>query len=108
MTMQQAIGAMREYITLHGEQRTVGAGGRVSTAYPVLASCWASAEENEDIQTMAGSRKPHRRVTFRLRYQKDFMAAKHVSWCGQRFAIASLRPSSPPSVWLELTAHHQA
>lgn len=106
MTMQQATGTMREHITLHGEQRTVGAGGRVSTAYPILASCWASAEESEAIETMAGSRKHHRSVTFRMRYQQDLMAAKHVGWQGKRFAVANLRPSGTPPTWLELTAHH--
>ncbi len=104
MTMQQAIGSMRETITLHEEQRTVGAGGRVGTAHPILASCWASAEENNNIQTIAGSRKHHRRVTFRIRYQRDLMAATHVSWQGQRFTVTSLRPTGAPATWLEVIA----
>jgi len=105
MTRTGSIGAMKTPISLHAEARSVGAGGRTAITYPVIADCWAQAEESRTQQTSTGSAKLHTRVSFRLRYQADFMAARHITWCGQRFAVTGWQPEGEPARWLTLTAH---
>jgi head-tail adaptor len=101
-----SLGAMRERVTLHGEHRDTGAGGRIQETYPVIADVWAQVTSRSGLPAVAGGREAEISATILVHHDAAYMTARHVSWGGRRFRVQEIVPVGSPVCWLRLAVRH--
>ncbi len=104
MSQSQPLGARRHRITLMGEDRTQGAGGRVIQTSPIIADVWAEADEEVSIRERAGGQALTHAASFTFAYSRPYLAARFVEWQGRRYRVASLKAAGVKDRQIEISA----
>lgn len=104
MSQSQPLGARRHRITLMGEDRTQGAGGRVIQTSPIIADTWAEADEDVSVRERAGGQALVHAARFTLAYARPYLAARFIEWQGRRYRVSSLKASGVKDRQIEISA----
>lgn len=104
MTRAAAIGARRHRITLLGETRQTGAGGRSVTSSSIIADVWAEAQEDAALDQHAGGQAMRRSARFILHFDKSYLDCRQVSWSGRRYRVTSVKATGMTTRQIEVAA----
>lgn len=104
MTRAAVIGARRHRITLLGETRQTGAGGRSITSNSIIADVWAEAEEDAALHQHAGGQTVRHSARFVLHFDRAYMDCRQIRWSGRRYRVTSLKAVGVTVCQIEISA----
>lgn len=108
MSRQHPISARRHRITLMGEERTQGAGGRTFQHMPIIADVWAAAEGEAASSQTAGGQALLASARFITGYDKSYLKARFLDWRGIRYRVTNVKATGVDERQIEISARQIA
>lgn len=85
------IGQMNKSIIVQGESRTIGAGGRPTVTYPILATVWAAVAQRHHSPVIHGDKLAYpSEAIFTTYYDANLKAARQINWDGTLYRVMSV------------------
>jgi len=105
MSVIANIAKRRDRITLMAEEKSQGAGGRLTTTTPVIADVWAAVEEAGGTYIERGAHEIFpARVQFTTYYRASYQRTRRIEWQGAHYRVNGLKANrfaSLPSLLFE-------